>query len=359
MTAKHNDQIEIAGAGPAGLVAAIQLARAGRAVVVHEAYKEVGYRFGSQYQDFQGLENWTTEQDALAWLEQQGLTTDFAYLPCYKGIAYDYKQREYHIKSEQPLFYMLERGPGPNTLDSALLKQAQSLGVEVRFNSRLKSITGQGIMAGGPKAADAISAGYHFKTDMEDGYWVICDDEVAPKGYAYLLVMSGIGTVKSCLFEDFKNKKQYVERTVAAFENLVGLEMQDPQFHGGIGNFHVPETAYDGQYPIVGEQAGFQDTLWGFGMRLVIASGQLAARSLLTGENYDDLWKTQLKPQMDASVINRCIFSVLGNCGYGCFLHKQSLGYAQASLGREYRLSRRKRLLQPWAKRRYRSQRVK
>jgi flavin-dependent dehydrogenase len=46
--------IQIAGAGPAGLAAAIMLARAGRDVVVHEARREVGFRFG---RDLQGLEN--------------------------------------------------------------------------------------------------------------------------------------------------------------------------------------------------------------------------------------------------------------------------------------------------------------
>lgn len=350
--------IEIAGAGPAGLSAAIMLAKAGKEVVVHEAYKHVGYRFGLQYQDFQGLENWTTDQDVLSVLAKQGITTDFAALPCYKGIAYDYKQRKYEIKSDKPLFYMLERGPGPNTLDTALLNQVQALGVDVRFNSRLKTIQHQGIMAGGPKAADAISAGYHFKTTMPDGYWVICDDDIAPKGYAYLLVMSGMGTVKTCIFEQFKHEKKYVERTVSAFETLLGLEMIEPQFHGGIGNFYIPETAQSGRFPIVGEQAGFQDTLWGFGMRLVISSGLLAAQSLLTGQDYDQLWQQELKPQMDASVVNRCIYSLLGNRGYGVFLRKQSRGNARASLQREYQLSLLKKVLHPWAKRRYHSRRV-
>jgi len=350
--------IEIAGAGPAGLAAAITLAQAGREVIVHEASKEVGHRFGSQYQDFQGLENWTTEQDILSLFEQQGLTTDFATLACRQGTLFDAKERRYQVESKQPLFYMLERGPGPRTLDSAMLKQAQSLGVEVRFNSRLREITNQGIMAAGPKAADAVSAGYHFATDMADGYWAICDDNLAPKGYAYLLIMDGIGTVKSCMFDDFKNEKQYVKKTVTAFEKLANLEMQNPKFHGGIGNFYVPDTAYDGSHPIVGEQAGFQDTLWGFGMRLVISSGQLAARSLLTGENYDTLWRKELKPQMDTSVVNRCLFGLLGNRGYGWFLRKQSDRDVRDALRKQYQPSMFKRVLQPWAKRRYHSKRL-
>src|SRR3989304_2886373 len=97
-----------------------------------------------------------------------------------------------------PLFDMGGRGPGPGTLDAALLEQARSLGVEVRFNSRLERLPGPGILAIGPRAADAIAVGYQFDTDMADGFWFICSDELAPEGYGYLLVMRGRGTVKSC-----------------------------------------------------------------------------------------------------------------------------------------------------------------
>lgn len=349
--------IEIAGAGPAGLAAAITLARAGREVVVHEACKEVGHRFGNVHQDFQGIENWTTEEDALAQFEKNGLTTDFVALPCFGGLAFDHKDRSYDMSCQSPLFYMVERGPGPHTLDTALLKQAQSLGVEVRFNSRLKTIQQKGIMAAGPKAADALSAGYHFETEMSDGYWVICDDNLAPKGYAYLLIMNGKGTVKSCMFSDFKNEKMYVKRTVSAFKRLVNLQMTNAQFHGGIGNFYIPQTAQSGEHLLVGEQAGFQDTLWGFGMRLVISSGILAADSIINNQNYDQLWRRELKPQMDASVVNRCIFSLLGNRGYSWFLKRQSKHDTREALRREYRHSRFKQLLSPWARYVYHSAR--
>jgi flavin-dependent dehydrogenase len=347
--------VEIAGAGPAGLTAAITLARAGRRVVVHEMHKEVGYRFGG---DFQGLENWSTEEDALKVLEELGLTTDFSAMPCHNGTIFDPAGKPYEIKSDEPLFYLLERGSGPGTLDSALLRQAQSLGVEVRFNSRLHHMTGEGILAAGPRAADAIAVGYHFETDMADGYWVICDSELAPQGYAYLLVMNGKGTVKSCMFSGFKQEKLYVQRTLDAFERLVGLEMRNPKPHGGFGNFRIPRSAYSGPHPLVGEQAGFQDTLWGFGMRLAISSGVLAAQSLLSGENYDRLWQRELKPQMETSVVNRALYSLMSNRGYGWFIGQlASKTNLRESLRHQYQLSWYKNLLAPWARRRYDSQR--
>lgn len=347
---------QIAGAGPSGLAAAITLAQAGRRVVVHEAQREVGFRFQG---DLQGLENWSTEQDVLEILRGQGFTTDFAVVPCRKGVAFDAWGKPYEIKSKTPLFYLVERGPGPESLDSALLNQALQLGVEVRFNSRLEQVTGSGILAIGPKAADAIAVGYHFDTTMEDGFWVICDDALAPKGYAYLLIMNGKGTVKSCMFSGFKQEKLYVERTVSAFQQLMGLEMQNPRAHGGVGNFHIPHTAYGGSHPLVGEQAGFQDTLWGFGMRLAITSGRLAASSLLESNNYDDSWRQTLGAQLQASVVNRVVYSILGNRGYRWLLLRQLTGKSdiRRRLRGIYMPSWTHRVLLPWASSRYQSSR--
>ena len=351
----ENTPIEIAGAGPAGLAAAITLARAGRTVVVHEAQDEVGHRFK---RDLQGLENWTTRQDTLAVLQDLGITTDFQWLPCRQGTVFDAWDQAYPIRSREPLFYMVERGPGPDTLDTALLRQAAGLGVEVHFNSRLRHAHGPAIFATGPKAADAIAVGYHFDTRMADGFWAICDDGLAPKGYGYLLVMCGKGTVKSCMFTGFKQEAHYVRHTVQAFERLVGLEMIDPRPHGGVGNFRIPGTAHSGMHAVVGEQAGFQDTLWGFGMRAAITSGVLAARSLLEGSDYDRLWQRELGALMTTAVVNRALYSLLGNRGYRWLLsHQENHSDARELLHRYYSPSRVKRLLAPLARQCFRSQR--
>lgn len=340
--------VEIAGAGPAGLAAAITLARAGRAVRVHEAHAEVGYRF---QRDLQGLENWTTRQDALEVLQALGIATDFRMLPCRAGTAFDAWGEAYPIRSREPLFYMVERGPGPDTLDTALLQQARQLGAEVHFNSRVQHIHGPGILATGPKAADAIAVGYHFDTRMQDGFWVICDDDLAPRGYAYLLVMEGRGTVKSCMFTGFKQEALYVQRTVEAFQRLAGLDMIDPRPHGGVGNFRIPRTARSGTHPVVGEQAGFQDTLWGFGMRAAITSGVLAARSLLEGDDYDTRWQQEMGGLMRTAVVNRALYGLLGNRGYRWVLHHRADGAdARELVHRYYRPSSLKRLLAPLAR---------
>lgn len=352
----QTEPIQIGGAGPAGLAAAITLAKAGRRVLVHEAQSEVGNRFDG---DLQGLENWSTQQDVLDLLREIGITTEFTKLPCSRSYAFDAWGERYDLAGRKTLFYMVERGSGLGTLDTALLEQACDLGVEVRFNSRLNHMEGHGILATGPKAADAIAVGYHFETAMEDGFWVILDDELAPQGYAYLLVMNGRGTVKSCMFSGFKQEQMYVQRTVAAFQRLVGLEMVNPRPHGGAGNFHIPVRAVVGVHPVVGEEAGFQDYLWGFGMRYAILSGVLAARSLLEDKDYDLLWRQEIEPVMMSSMVNRAIFSMLGNRGYRWVLRRNQTQHLDAHrvLHWIYQPGVIKRLLQPWARRRYHSQR--
>lgn len=350
------DLIQIGGAGPAGLAAAITLARAGRRVLVHETQAEVGRRFDG---DFQGLENWSAQQDVLDLLREIGITTEFAMLPCDRGHAFDAWGERYEMAGRKTLFYMVERGPGPETLDTALLEQARGLGVEVRFNSRLDSLEGPGILAAGPKAADAIAVGYHFETAMEDGFWVILDNALAPQGYAYLLVMNGRGTVKSCMFSGFKQEHVHVQRTVEAFQRLVGLEMLNPRPHGGAGNFHIPTRATTGVHPVAGEEAGFQDFLWGFGMRYAILSGVLAARSLLEDKDYDLLWRQELWPPMWSSMVNRAIFSMLGNRSYRWILQQnRARGWdVHRILHGVYQPWPIKHLLLPWARLRYHSQR--
>lgn len=344
----ESQSIQIAGAGPAGLSAAITLARSGQKVIVHEANNEVGHRFGC---DLQGLENWSTHQDVLSWMGEQGLSTDFSHLPCRHGIAFDAWDESYQIGSADPLFYMVERGPGDGTLDTALLKQALAEGVEIRLGSRLSSMQGPGILATGPRAADAIAVGYHFETSMENGFWVILDNSLAPQGYSYLLVLNGRGTIKSCMFRDFKKESIYVERTVDTFKRLLNVDMKNQKSHGGAANFYFPPRAVSGTYPMTGEHAGFQDCLWGFGIRIAMQSGILAANCMLQGTDFNKVWRRQWAARQRKSMVNRIFYSSLGNRGYRRVLRTSRSRRIEAEqlMYRLYRPSILGALLYPWA----------
>ncbi|WP_291984703.1 NAD(P)-binding protein [Candidatus Accumulibacter sp. ACC007] len=349
-TNKEFAPIEIVGAGPAGLAAAITLARGGRKVVLHEAQREVGHRFQG---DLQGLENWSGKRDVLDVLRAAGITTDFAMTPCTHGIGFDAWDRRYPLRSSAPILYLVERGPGRGSLDRALLDQALSLGVELRFGSRKDQLHGTGILATGPRTASAIAVGYHFETSLANGFWVILDDALAPGGYAYLLVMGGRGTVKSCMFKGFAEQRTYVQRTVDRFRGLLGFAMQDARFHGGAGNFFVPTTARRGRHLVAGEQAGFQDAFAGFGMRYAILSGVMAARSMLEHTDYDASWQREMKGPIDTGALNRAIYDRLGNHGYRWLLRAQArISDTTTFLRWLYGPSHLRRLLRPWAQRR-------
>jgi flavin-dependent dehydrogenase len=306
--------VSISGAGPAGLAAAMTLARAGVPAVVREFRHDVGARF---HDDFQGIENWTTPGDVLEELAELGLETRVELAPCREGIFYDPAGRESVLRSENPFFYLVRRGPGPGTLDSAMKSVALECGVELRFGERGEERSrGATIQAHGPRGCDALAVGYVFETGMSDGVYGVLSDQIAPKGYAYLLVNRGRGTIGACLFDDFAEEKRYLDRTLDFFDRQVGLRMENPRRFGGTGQISLTRTARRGGVLLAGEAAGFQDALWGFGIRYALLSGHLAARALLSGADYDRLWKRRFGGLQRASVVNRYFFARMGHPGY-------------------------------------------
>ncbi len=343
--------VTVVGAGPAGLACAIVLARAGRTVIVRERHSTVGTRF---HADFQGLENWSDERDILEELRLSGIEVNFDCHPVRQGTAFDAWGQDYPIRAERPLYYLVTRGGRSGSLDFGLLRQAIGAGAEVRFDDRVARIDGPAVLAIGPRAADAIAAGYVFETDRPDGNWIAFNKELAPLGYAYLLIHGGRGTVASCMFTGFKRQAAFVERTVAFFRERTGLEMRNARPFGGFANFRLPRTAVQGGHLVVGEQAGFQDALAGFGMRYALRSGILAARSLIEGTDYTQLWRRELLPLLRTGAGNRFIFNTIGERGWRWALRGLSRSDSGNKLRRLYRPSMLTRLVYPFAHWRYR-----
>lgn len=307
--------IRILGAGPAGLAAAITAARAGRPVEVLERRRDVGRRF---HDDFQGLENWSTPDDVLDELAALHIEPTFEHTPVRETVAFDPAGRTHVYRSARPFYYLVRRGPAPGTLDASLKAQALAAGVQIRFGESRPEFAGDGIIAAGPRRADAIVVGYVFQTDAADGAYGAMSDRLAPKGYAYLLVTGGRGTLASCLFAEFQNEHLYLERTAEFFRRQVGVTMRAPRRFGGTANFALPRTARRGSLLLVGEAAGFQDPLWGFGMRYALLSGNLAAGAVVAGrpQDYDRRWKERFGAALATGVVNRFLYARLGERGY-------------------------------------------
>jgi len=301
------ETITVAGAGPAGLTAAIVLARAGRRVVVREWHHCVGHRF---HDDFQGLENWSDPQNVLDELAEAGIEADFEYHPVTKGVVFDHRNMVHHVNSERPIFYMLRRGSRSGTLDRALLGQALATGVEIRFDDRVDSVEGESILATGPRRADIIASGLIFETDHRDGAWLALGRNLAPGGYSYLLIADGRATLASCMFSEFPDQAKCLERTRRFFEDRLGIKVHGARRFGGFGTWRNSASAKQGRHPLAGERAGFQDPLAGFGLRYAIRSGVLAARSLLESRDYDLMWQPALGESIARGAFNRAVFAL-------------------------------------------------
>src|SRR6185436_5279440 len=99
--------IRIAGAGPSGLAAAIALARAGRAVEVHEAKRDVGTRFIG---DLQVIEGASESEPVPDFLDRLGIERNFYLRAATWDTFYDHRHRGRLIRSDKPYGWFIHRG---------------------------------------------------------------------------------------------------------------------------------------------------------------------------------------------------------------------------------------------------------
>jgi flavin-dependent dehydrogenase len=353
-----NRVAHIVGAGPAGLVAAIALSRGGYQAIVHEQNADAGMRFNG---DFQGIENWSENEDIPTFLRSIGIEMSFRCDPYVNTEFYGPSLQRVVLKTSRPLFYLVERGTNEWSIDQGLKQQALDAGVKILWNDKLERLPpGPVIVGTGPKAADAIAKGIIFSTSSPDTSVGIFDDRIAPKAYAYLLINRGRATFATCLFEDFKNERRYFARALKRMQEAVSFDISKPREFGAIVNFFLmPSAVKDGRILYVGENAGFQDALWGFGLKYAMRSGYLAARSIVEGRSYDRLCKEYIRPLMHVSLANRWMFALLGNRGYELLLARFSRASdATRVLQDSYAPSRLKTVLFRIAKQWYRARLV-
>jgi flavin-dependent dehydrogenase len=332
---RSSEALTVIGAGPAGLTAAILGRRAGRKVTVYERRKDVGGRF---HGDFQGLENWSTERDVLDEIRALGIEITFPAIPFRELTCFgpDGRGHVFRSPSSRPFYYLVRRGPGPDTLDTALKQQALAAGAEIRFGESLPRPPAGSVVAWGPRRADALAVGYLFETDLPDSAFALLDDRLAPRGYAYLLVQGGRGTLATCLWRDYHNEAAYLQRTLDFFQRKVGFAMRETRRFGSAVSTHLSPPAGSHHVVWAGEASGAQDALWGFGIRYALRSGQLAAAGSDPASTRR-LWEQWIGGPLRASFVNRFLYELGGQAGYRallwCLAHSRNPGRL---LGRLY-----------------------
>lgn len=299
------EPVKIVGAGPSGLAAAIVLAQKNIAVRVHEAKPNVGTRWK---RGLQLIENFSETPDVLESFRSWGIQTDFAAQPVSEITLYDDRGRKTHFKSDGPLGYYVHRGARPGALDQSLLDQARRAGAEVIFNSPQERESGARVWAAGPRRVDGMGKEVTFQTDLSDRMSVILDSELAPGGYAYLFVAQGEATLGMAVLKEYKQIDGFYEKTVARFRDLEAVRIDGGEVSYSYANFFVPKTVQSSGCLLAGEAGGFQDYLFGFGIRYAIESGVLAAKSIETGVSYDDLCGKSLFGKKASSLVNRFLY---------------------------------------------------
>ncbi len=343
------ERVRILGAGPAGLSAAITLARAGCDVEVFEARGDVGTRF---HGDLQGLENWSGETDVLDDFAKMGIGTDFEYAP-YRDLSVSNGQEVLDFSCGRPAFYLVGRGASEGSLDTSLKDQAFDAGAEIHF-SRRRAEEEADIIATGPVRDGllAMAKGFTFTTSMENTAVGIIDQTASRKGYAYLLAMNGRGCIATVLMDNFQDASACLERAKALFAGMTDLDIRDPAPCGGVGSFRTATRYRDGDRLYVGEAAGLQDPMWGFGMRFAVRSGYLAAQSIIEGTDYERAASEAFGDLIRAGTVNRYLWDRYAVRNYA-FLFERLKGVRDPlrHLGSFHSFNVYQRLLYPRARR--------
>jgi flavin-dependent dehydrogenase len=310
--------ITILGAGLSGLTAAITLAKADYQVHVYEKRSDSGMRFRG---DFQGLENWSSSQDILQELQTYNIQQNYFVAP-FRTMYLTDGSTTFPATSSRPLFYLVKRGLSSDSLDQGLKHQALDLNVEIHYNNH-KNEHGADIVATGPstKKVTAIGKGIIFETDHDDIAMALVNKEASYKGYSYLLISQGQGTMLTICMHPCENIHAYWKKTYDLYQHLTQLKITNPRNTGGFGTFHLNAHLQQQGRRYTGEAAGLQDFLWGFGMRYALCSGYLAAQSIIEKKSYKNLIRQHLSNTLKASIVNRYYVDKVPD--YGRFLISQ------------------------------------
>jgi len=162
-----------------------------------------------------------------------------------------------------------------------------------------------------------------WRTSDAERIDVVFDHTLSPGGYSYLFILDGLATFGCAIVADFKRIDDYFDHSLAAAQRMHQFEVPAGARTGySYMNFHLKRHATSNGARYVGEAAGFQDYLFGLGIRYALTSGHLAARSILEGRDFDELWRAELGVKQETSLVNRFLYEAGGNLGLAMFVRR-------------------------------------
>jgi flavin-dependent dehydrogenase len=308
--------IRILGGGISGLTAAINLKKAGFDVEVHESKDYCG----KQTKDFQFLENWTSNEDVLDTLRAMHIETDFFLKPWYSQEILSPTLKKYIGTSTQPLMYLVKRGQRGGSLDRTLVEQTRKSKVNILCNSRLHHKEAD-IIATGLRKPTFVVTGVMFRLKHPDKSIVLLDNNLSHRCYSYFIVNEHRGEIACGNPKGFSGYGDRLALSVKKFEQILNVKIEniEERFTSVLNFGFLDKAQVRGQY-FVGEAAGFQDHLAGFGMVYAFKSGYYAARSIIESMDYDRLWQEDFLKPLKISSRNRWIYDRLSNADFERFV---------------------------------------
>lgn len=137
------------------------------------------------------------------------------------------------------------------------------------------------------------------------------------------------------------------EKTREYFVRKLDLNIRSIKEVAGVGNFSLKCARK--RIPLyVGEAAGLQDFLGGFGIRFAITSGYLAAQSLVENRDYGRVANRRFQNKLKAGVVNRFLWeNVLSKRNYAFLINIAE--FAKVNLHSMYNYSLLQRMIYPLA----------
>ena len=290
-------EVKIVGAGLAGLVAAITLARRGHQVLVMEREERVG---GSPLYHPSCQGSPLNLEELCAYLDMDispGVEPIQEMLEIAGGKAYSFDPRLIRA-------WFFERGPRETSLDSHLYRMAREAGVEFRFSSPVLSPEDlweyypHCIVATGLHFEGFDAFGVPYLTSHHFTYRGTCDPglnfvhmyhDTYTSDYGYVAAFRGLLYVH--LFNrrqpiSLRDRDRFAEQ-VARFEGLEIPRWNDFTFPVPAASIRTPRL-FAGRAILAGTLAGAMDPFAFFGLHGALVSGKIAA---LAVEDRERAWR--------------------------------------------------------------------
>jgi flavin-dependent dehydrogenase len=300
--------VQIAGGGISGFSAALNLAKNGIDSVVFEKQSTIG---GARNGDYEGLENWIFPT-RFKLFQEIGLDSfSLDSFPVTEFLVHCPPNDPINISSREPFFSIVSRGAHSKSIDQWLYRSCINNGVEIKLGETCNFEKADIIATGSRKAAAYIQGG-SFKSDLSDQVHLLLGDNFAPKGYAYIIIKRGKGTLATAYKKPKSGAKNYIEDTTAYFQRA-GISISLDDMFASRGSFQLPVRNPFSKQIYIGEAGGYQDCLFGFGMKVGMMSGWMAASYLAGNNQYAFELNKMLREKLRFSYINRVIYERLND----------------------------------------------